>query len=141
MFDFHGYTASFYTAAASLGDDQGPAPGYIAGGPVPSGTIDTAAGTIALDIRSLFVNQMDTDVNVAPVGGVPVMGSWDALTQSYRLQWDGYFPGPGFGAYWQFELTGFATPVPGPVGPMLWLAGLGLVLARGHHKSGALGRR
>lgn len=130
VFDFSGYTASFYTAPSNLGDVNSVA-GIIGGGSVPSGTIDTVAGTLTLDISSLFVNQMNTDINVAPAGNALATGSWNAQTQAYHLNWDGYFPGPGFGAYWQFEFTGFATPVPEPSAPALWLTGLGIfVLAR-----------
>lgn len=135
-FDFYGYTASFYTAPSNLGDANTVA-GLIAGGAVPAGTIDAAAGTLALDISSLFVNHFNSDVNVAPAGNALATGSWNALTQAYQLHWDGYYPGPGFGAYWQFELTGFATPVPEPASSMLWLAGLGFMLTVWHRQRAA----
>lgn len=139
-FDFYGYTASFYTAPSNLGDADIVA-GFIAGGSVPTGTIDTTAGTLALDISSLFVNQMNADVNVAPAGNALATGSWNAQTQAYHLNWGGYFPGPGFGAYWQFELTGFATPVPEPATQALWFAAFGIYAIARSAKRGKAGKR
>lgn len=126
-----GLAASFYTAAANLGD-QDLAAGVIQGGMVPSGTVDPVTGSITLDLSSLFMNMLDTDVNVAPFGGGLAYGGWNALTQAYHLQWEAYVPGGGgFGSSWEFELTGFAAPVPEPSTQALWLATFGIfVIAR-----------
>lgn len=131
VFALNGFTAGIYTAAANLGDIDSPA-GSIPGGSVPSGWIDTNAGTLTLDISSFFVN-WGWDWNMSPWDGGNVTGSWDAATGVYDLHWSFYAPGGGFGSNWNFGLTGIATAVPEPSTNMLWMAGIGLLIARSKH--------
>lgn len=131
VFALNGLTAGIYTAAANLGDLDSPA-GSIPGGSVPSGWIDTNAGTLTLDISSFFVN-WGWDWSMTPWDGSDVTGSWDSATGVYNLHWSFYAPGGGFGSNWNFGLTGVAMAVPEPSSNMLWIAGLGLLIARSRH--------
>ena len=129
-----GTPVSVYTAASNLGDTYTPA-GTITGGPVPSGTLDSAGGTITMNLSGLFANLADEDFNVG-TGKVDVMtsslatGTWDPVTHAYSLSWISSIIFPGLpacpGSCWkgQFTLTGTATPVPAPAALWLLVSGL-----------------
>ena len=130
--DWYGMPLGLYTAAANLGDATSPA-GTMAGGPVASGTLDDAAGTITLDLRSLFGNWNDGDYITGTgradgITSVFASGTWDPVTHTYNLHWDSNTIGPFCGSgtcvsHW--TLQGTASPVPVPAA--IWLFGSGLL--------------
>jgi hypothetical protein len=116
---------NIYTAAANLGDTNTHA-GTLAGGPVPSGVVDAATGTITLDLSSWFVNDNDFDFNE---GHAAATGTWDAGTHSYSLTWDVTVPGDVAITH-TWTLEGLAHPVPEPSGVLLVVAAVGVLAAR-----------
>jgi hypothetical protein len=133
-FDWYGLPVSLYSAAASLGDASSPA-GTFTGGPVPSGTLDDIAGTIMMDLSSLFGTWADGDYIIGTgrsdgITSAMATGTWNPITNGYTLYWDsrtmglGACPAPdGCISHWTLE--GTASPVPAPAA--LWLFGSGLM--------------
>ncbi len=132
-FNWYGSPVSLYTASASLGDVNTPA-GTFTGGPVPSGGLDTIAGTISMDLSSLFGTWNDGDYITGTgrsdgVTSILATGTWNLTTNAYTLHWDSrtlgpWCPGPdGCISHWTVE--GMASPVPVPTA--IWLFGSGLL--------------
>ncbi|BAV32603.1 hypothetical protein SCL_0281 [Sulfuricaulis limicola] len=133
-FDWYGSPVSLYTAAASLGDTLSPA-GTFTGGPVPSGTLDNVAGTITLDLSSLFGTWNDGDFITGTgrndgVTWAMATGTWNPVTHAYTLYWDSRTMGQiacvnpdECISHWVLE--GTASPVPVPA--TFWLFGSGLL--------------
>lgn len=121
---------SLYTAPANLGDTN-TAAGTYTGGPVPSGLVDDAAGTITMDLSSLFGNWSDGDYITGTgrndgITSAMATGTWNPSTHVYVLHWDSATTGPACApcvSHWTLE--GTANPVPIP--PALWLFGSGLL--------------
>ncbi len=114
------FPVNVYTAAHNLGDTLTQA-GTQTGGPVPSGTVDAAAGTITLDMRSWFVNWGNADISQ---GGI-ASGNYDGITSLYSLGWTNTMTvgGATFTSGW--DLTGTAVaPVPLPAAALLFGTGL-----------------
>jgi len=131
--DWYGYPMNLYTASASLGDMATPA-GTYTGGPVPSGTLDSIAGAITMDLSSLFGNWDDGDYITGTgrddgITSALATGTWDPSTHAYVLYWDSKTLGPActepFGCVSHWTLQGTASPVPVPAA--LWLFGSGLL--------------
>lgn len=128
--DWYGLPMGLYTASANLGDTNSPA-GTYAGGPVPSGSLDTVAGTITMDLSSFFGNWSDGDYITGTgrndgVTSVMATGTWNTSTHAYVLHWDSATTGPACApcvSHWTLE--GTASPVPIPAA--LWLFGSGLL--------------
>jgi hypothetical protein len=133
-FDWYGAPVSLYTASASLGDTLSPA-GTFTGGPVPGGTLDTTAGTITLDLSSLFGTWQDGDFITGTgrndgITSAMATGTWNPITYAYTLNWDSRTIGVNACvgqddciSHW--TLQGTASPVPIPAA--LWLFGSGLL--------------
>lgn len=124
---FYGGAANTYTAASNLGAWNSPA-GTIAGGPVPSGSVDFTAGTISLDMSSWFYNYNGSDqyqgsptVVGTVIGGAGNTGAFDVI-------WSEPTAGgstDGFIGTWRLQGNVAAVPEASTYGMML--AGLGLV--------------
>ncbi len=114
-----------YTAASNLvpnGNPMAPPAGSIAGGPVPTGTLDDMLGTINMDLSSWMVNHFGMDQNL---GNANASGTWDPFTHLYTLSWGATLTqGPNRGQDVTWTLNGSAT-VPSPV--TFWLVGSGLI--------------
>lgn len=131
-FDWYGFPVSLYTASANLGDISSPA-GTVAGGPVPSGTLDDIAGTITMDLSSLFGAWSDGDYITGTgrndgVTSAMATGTWNPITNAYVLYWDSNTIGPACPpdfciSHWTLEGTANPVPLPGA----LWLLGSGLL--------------
>lgn len=103
-------------------------PGIAGGGPAPTGTVDTTAGTIAMDMSSFFASWNGTSFNQ----GGPATGTYNAGTGAYDLKWSSLINGGTFNGktgYW--HLTGQASvaaaPAPVPLPAAVWLLGSGLI--------------
>jgi len=130
----------FYTAATNLGDpyDNYPAAGSLAGGPIPSGTVDDVAGTISVDMSSFFLYLTTSPgptqfyTTDADQGGIAT-GSWNPATYAYSMSWTATAAGtlldstlaPLTGYQATYVLAGVANPVPVPA--TVWLFGSGLM--------------
>lgn len=128
--DWYSLPMGLYTAPASLGDTNTP-PGTYIGGPVPSGSLDSVAGTIAMDLSSFFGNWNDGDYITGTgrndgITSAMATGTWDPGTHAYVLHWDSATTGPSCSpciSHWTLE--GMASPVPVPAA--IWLFGSGLL--------------
>jgi hypothetical protein len=120
---------TLYTAASNLNPNglfAGGA-GMIAGGPAPSGTVDGASGTIAVDMSSWFSNHFAMDQNL----GGAASGTWNALTQDYTMSWTATLTqGMFMGNTVTWTLSGVAAPVPEPATFGLMAIGLAAVAMR-----------
>lgn len=130
-----------YTFTSALADQCVPgstcAPsgtGTITGGPAPSGTVDTTAQTITMNMSSWFAEWNGTDFNQGTNNGnaassTIATGTYDPTTGAYTLSWHSYITGGSFNGqtgYW--ELTGNATTaVPEASTAAMMLVGLTLV--------------
>lgn len=130
--EWYGSPISLYTATANLGDTSTPA-GTFTGGPVPSGALDNIAGTITMDLSSLFGSWNDGDYITGTgrsdgLTSAMAAGTWNPTTNAYILYWDSRTIGPwcpapdGCISHWTLE--GTANPVPVPAA--IWLFGSGL---------------
>jgi len=131
--DWYGLPMNLYTASTNLGDAATPASTYT-GGPVPSGSLDNAAGTITMDLSSFFANWGDGDYMLGTgrndgITSAMAAGTWDPATHAYTLYWDSKAIGPNCpepnGCVSHLTLAGTASPVPVPAA--LWLFGSGLL--------------
>lgn len=131
--NWYGFPVSLYTASTNLGDTNSPA-GTVAGGPVPSGTLDDIASTITMDLSSLFGTWANGDYITGTgrndgITSAMAAGTWNPITNAYALYWDSRTIGPSCAApngcvsHWILE--GTASPVPVPAA--LWLFGSGLL--------------
>lgn len=123
---FFGGAVNTYTAASNLGTVNN-LPGSIAGGPVPSGSVNFGAGTIALDLSSWFANYNGTDFNQ---GSPTVVGSAVGAgnTGTFNVKWSSTIVGGSFNNFigtWTLQGNVAAVPEASTYGMML--AGLGLV--------------
>jgi hypothetical protein len=121
-FSFFGAPVNTYTAAVSN-------IGAIAGGPVPTGTVDDVAGTISMDLSSFFANWNGTDFNQ---GQNPSTGTWNSGTGAYSLTSTKLIVGGPFNGFTgTWVLNGVAVadipPPPIPVPAAVWLLGSALV--------------
>lgn len=109
-----------YTAASNLGDRKTPA-GTQTGGPVPSGTVDAAAGTIAMDMSSWFANWGNADIRQ---GGI-ASGDYSGVTGAYTMGWTNVMTVSGTTYTSDWNLTGTAVaPVPLPAAALFFGTGL-----------------
>ena len=128
---FSGFPINVYTAASNLGGTS-PA-GTIAGGPVPTGTLDDVAGTITMDLSSWFFNWNDNDLQAGTgkadgVTSALATGVWDPVSGQYTLSWfslTGLGPKAGLTSF--ISLSGVASPAAVPVPAAAWLFGSGLL--------------
>jgi hypothetical protein len=129
-----GTPVNTYTAAANLGDVSSPV-GSIAGGPVPSGTVDDTNNTISMNLSSLFGNWADIDFNIGTgkndgITSPLASGTWNPVSGAYTLSWttvvDNTVGGPCLPSHCvaQFTLVGTASPVPIPAAVWLFSSGL-----------------
>jgi len=127
---FSGFAINVYTAASNLGDVSTPA-GSIAGGAIPTGTLDDVAGTITMDLSSWFMNWNDNDIFAGTgiadgVTSALATGVWDPVSGQYSLSWQSVTGiGPKAGLVTGTTLSGVASPVPVPAAA--WLFGSGLL--------------
>ncbi|MFC1773857.1 VPLPA-CTERM sorting domain-containing protein [Pseudomonadota bacterium] len=125
---YSGFALNTYTAATNLGDDNTVVGSQI-GGTVPSGTLDTVAGTITMDLSSWFANWNNNDIHSGTgkndgVTSAFATGMWNPLTGEYSLSWQSAAGAPYLNtSYWTLE--GIASPVPVPAA--MWLFGSGLL--------------
>ena len=119
---------NLYTAASNLGGEN-ISPGTSVGGPVPSGTVDTAAGTISVNVSSFFATWNNMDYfNAGSLNNGIASGSWDSLTGAYTMSTVSTDVGgatSGFPHTWVF--SGTAVPVPEASTYGMLIAGLGCV--------------
>jgi len=126
---FSSFPINVYTAASNLGDTNTIA-GSIAGGPVPTGTLDDVAGTITMDLSSLFFNWNDNDISVGTgksdgVTSALATGVWNPVTGQYSLSWTSLTGfGPKGNLVSSFSLSGNVTAVPVPATAILFFSGL-----------------
>ena len=115
-----GYSARIYTTSAF-------------GMPAPSGTVDTVAGTISVDFRSLRANATTPygpwDMALMLATSPPVGGTYNPGTGAFALTWSTPVSllvyGQTISSIATVSLSGTATPVPVPAA--LWLLGSGLL--------------
>jgi hypothetical protein len=143
-FNWYGFPVSLYTAATNLGYNNSP-PGSVTGGSIPSGILDNVAGTITMDLSSLFGTWNDGDYITGTgrsdgVTSAMANGTWNPTTYAYTLYWDARTIGPSCptpnGCISHWILEGTASPVPVPAA--LWLFGSGMLSLIGlqwHRKS------
>lgn len=119
---------NLYTAASNLGGENISA-GTSVGGPVPSGTVDTVAGTIAVNVSSFFATWNGMDYfNAGRLNNGIASGSWDSLTGAYTMSIVSTDVGgatSGLSHIWVF--SGTAVPVPEASTYGMLLAGLSCV--------------
>ncbi|MDP2026003.1 VPLPA-CTERM sorting domain-containing protein [Sulfuriferula sp.] len=120
-FAFFGTPVYTFTAASSAG--------IAGGGPAPTGTVDTAAGTIAMDLSSFFASWNGTNFNQ---GNAAVTGTYNAGTGAYDMAWTSLISGGSFNGqtgYWHLKgtATAAAAPAPVPLPAAVWLLGSGLI--------------
>ena len=126
---FSGFPINVYTAASNLGGNS--LAGSIAGGPVPTGTLDDVAGTITMDLSSWFFNWNDNDLHAGTgkadgVTSAFATGVWNPVSGQYTLSWQSLTGlGPKAGLTSFISLSGVASPVPVPAAA--WLFGSGLL--------------
>jgi len=132
-FNWYGLPVSLYTASANLGDTLTSA-GTVTGGPVPSGSLDSIAGTITMDLSGLFGNWNDGDYITGTgrndgITSAVATGTWNSATRAYTLYWDSKTIGPSCpepnGCVSHWTLQGTASPVPVPAA--IWTFGSGLL--------------
>lgn len=138
---FYGGAFNVYTAASNLGALNSPA-GAIAGGPIPSGTVDFNTGTMSVDLSSWFTNNNGSDYyqGLSTVTG-SVIGT--GTTGTFLARWSAIMPGGsynGFISTWTIQGNVIAVPEASTYGMML--AGLGLIggVASRHRKLKAKAR-
>lgn len=120
QFDFTGFPAMYFTGDGSMAPYGGmPVPG----GPAPSATVDTLAGTITVDMSSWTVYWNGNNINQ---GAANVTGSWDPLTGIYHIAWSHTFNEIFYPTTQHYTMTGIAA-VPEPEVHAFMLAGLGVV--------------
>ncbi|MHB1586388.1 MAG: PEP-CTERM sorting domain-containing protein [Acidiferrobacteraceae bacterium] len=120
------------TGCAASGDTTiYPAPG---GAVAPSGTVDTTAGTISMNMQSWFADWNGNNFNQGTNNGNTASssvatGTYDPTTGAYSISWHSYITGGSFNGqigYW--TLTGNATTaVPEASTAAMMLVGLTLV--------------
>lgn len=127
---FSSFWLNVYTASTNLGDDV-TAAATLTGGPVPTGSLDTVAGTITMDLSSWFGNWNNIDFHAGTgkndgITSAFATGTWNPVTGEYALSWQSAVGGPFVGNTSFWTLQGVASPVPMP--PALWLFGSGLAI-------------
>lgn len=128
LFNFFGHNVSAYTAASNLGDAN-TAAGTIAGGPIPSGTMDTTAGTLNVNLSSLFANWNGSDFNQGNSSVTGTLSGCSGNTCTYNMSWSSLIVGGAFNGYtgtWTATGTAIAA-VPEASTYGMMVVGLGLV--------------
>jgi len=113
---------TLYTAAFNQDPNgTGPAAGSFLGGPVPFGVIDTIAGTIQVNMSSMFSDHGPMDQNL----GAIAMGTYDSLTGNYTMSWSSILTqGMNMGQVVTFTFSGNAAVIPVPAAVWLFFSGL-----------------
>ena len=127
LFPFFGNNVSAYTAASNLGAANTPA-GTIAGGPIPSGTMDTTAGTMNVNLSSLFANWNGSDFNQGNSAVSGTLSGCSGNSCTYNMTWSSLIVGGAFNGFtgtWTATGTVAAVPEASTYGMMI--VGLGLV--------------
>jgi len=114
------YSAQAYTTAGTT---------IITGGTAPSGTVDSTAGTIAMNMSSWFADWNGDNFNQ---GNAAVTGTYTASTGAYSMTWNSLISGGPFnGNTGTWTLTGVvnggSSPAPVPLPATVWLMGSGLL--------------
>lgn len=127
---FASSATNIYTAAYNLGDSLYKPPGTLVGGAVPSGTVNTVAGTIAVNVSSFFITSFGADYTSAgSLNNGIATGTWNPVTGAYTMSIVSIDVGgftDGFSRTWTF--SGTATPVPEASTYGMLLVGLGCVV-------------
>lgn len=140
-FTYSGFPVYTYTAANSDNCQGTGCSGLIPGGPyaAPTGTVDTTADTITMNLPSWFATYGSTDFNVGTGNGQPstsatATGTYNPTTGAYTLSWTSEVYQPQSlafnGQVSDWTLSGIATvgsvaAVPLPA--TFWLMGSGLL--------------
>ena len=97
---------------------------------MPSGTVDTVAGTIAVDVSSFFLTILDLDHTTAgSLNNGIATGTWNPVTRNYTMSIVSTdVRGPTVGNSWTWTFSGTAIPVPEASTYGMFLAGLGCVV-------------
>ncbi|MFC1773855.1 VPLPA-CTERM sorting domain-containing protein [Pseudomonadota bacterium] len=118
-----------YTAFSNL--ENSPTPGTLPGGPVPTGQLDTIAGTISMDLSSWFMTWQGNQMNAGTgrndgITSAFATGTWNPTTGEYAMTWTSQIIGTLSGtSVW--ELNGTAMPSAVPIPAAAWLFGSGLL--------------
>ncbi len=138
---WYGGAFQMYTAPSNLGGTYVPA-GTVQGGLVPSGTLDNVAGTITMDLSSLFAywGGLDFHQGTGKNDGVTstlATGLWDSSSGHYSLSWTSStnfsnsnpyvcdFQSPTCSA--KYTLEGYAATSAVPVPAAVYLLGSGIL--------------
>ena len=125
-FSFFGAPVNTYTNSSNYVTANNAA-GSLAGGPVPTGTLDAATSTMTIDLSSWFADWNGTAFNQ----GATATGSWNSGTGAYSISWHKVIVGGSFnGKDGQWTAQGMATAAaaaPVPLPAAVWLLGSGLI--------------
>ncbi|MHB8388073.1 MAG: VPLPA-CTERM sorting domain-containing protein [Acidobacteriaceae bacterium] len=132
LFGFNGslYGGTIYnfTAASSCATTTS-CTNTITGGPAPTGTVDTTANTITMNMSSWFMSWGGDNFNQGPTSG-SVAGTYNSTNGAYDLTWTSAINGGPFDAgtgVGTWTLTGVATVAPVPLPAAFWLMGSGIL--------------
>lgn len=130
-FSFFNTPVNLYTSDGTAATTPNANPA-VTGGPIPTATVDTTAGTITADLSAWTANWGITNFNQ---GAPAVTGTWDKSTGAYDISWSSTVVGGAFaGQTGNWSLQGVAA-VPEPETYAMMLAGLGVVVASARRKA------
>ena len=124
LFLFNGSPVSVYTGDGTTTPFGGTA---VSGGPVPSGTIDSATNSISLNLSAWTANYQTQNFNQ---GSSAATGTWNPGTGAFTASWSSLIQGGiynGVTGYWTVTGTAMAAPVPEASTYGMMVVGLGLV--------------